>query len=130
MIISIISALAENRVIGKTNSLPWYLSADLKHFRELTSGKTIVVGFNTFKSFGEKPLPNRKHIILTTQADYKVPENCFVATSIDEALALAKRMVSDSEELMICGGAQIYKQFLPLADRMSVFLCWRTPIFT
>lgn len=114
MVISIISAIAENRVIGKTNSLPWYLPADLRHFRQLTTGKTIVMGFNTFKSIGEKPLPNRKNIVLTNDANYKIPEGCFLARSITEIL----EMVKNDEELMVCGGASVYQQFLPLAQRL------------
>jgi len=119
--ISIISALAKNRAIGKKNALPWYLPADLKHFKEKTTGKIIILGFNTFKSIGEKPLPNRKHIILTQDANYQVPENCFIATSVDQALEIAQKLVQEpdqSDEIMICGGASIYAQFLPLADRL------------
>jgi len=116
MTISIIAAIAENRVIGNKNKLPWHLPADFKYFKEKTLNKTIILGFNTFKSIGERPLPNRKHIILTNDLNYKVPENCFLAKSIDEALEIAKSQ--QVEELMVCGGAQVYKQFLPLADRM------------
>lgn len=114
MIISIISALAENRVIGNKNALPWHLPADFKYFKEKTLNKTIIIGLNTFKSIGEKPLPNRKHIILSNDLNYKVPENCFLAKSIEKALKITK----DEEELMVCGGASVYKQFLPLANRL------------
>jgi dihydrofolate reductase len=114
MIISIISAVAENKVIGNKNSLPWHLPADFKYFKETTLGKTIVMGLNTFKSIGEKPLPGRKNIILNNDLSYIPPEGCFIARSIDELL----QMVKDEEEVMICGGASIYKQFLPLANRL------------
>ena len=122
MVISLISAMAENRVIGNNNSLPWHLPADFAWFKEKTLGKTIILGFNTFKSIGEKPLPNRKHIILHNDPSYQVPEsfgaaqggNCVLATSIEQALELAK----GEEEIMICGGASVYKQFLPLAQRL------------
>jgi len=114
MVISIIAAIAKNRVIGNKNSMPWHLPADFKWFKEKTMGKTIIMGLNTFKSIGEKPLPNRKHIILTDDQSYKVLENCVIATSVKEAL----KMVKPDEEVMICGGASVYKQFLPLADRM------------
>ncbi len=114
MVISMISALAENRFIGNKNTLPWHLPADFKYFKEKTLGKTIILGLNTFKSIGEKPLPNRKHIILNKDANYKVPENCFLATSIDQALEMAK----NDGEVMICGGASVYNQFLPMADRL------------
>lgn len=114
MIISIISALAKNRVIGKSNSLPWYLPADLKHFKETTLGKPIVMGLNTFKSIGQKPLPGRKNIVLSNDDNYKVPAGCFLAKSISEVLEMAK----EEKELMVCGGASVYNQFLPLADKL------------
>ncbi len=119
MIISMIAAMGNNRVIGKNNALPWHLPADFKYFKDKTINKTIILGLNTFKSIGEKPLPNRKHIILNNNANYKVPENCFLAKSIDESLEIAKKISGGGdEEIMICGGAQVYKQFLPLADRL------------
>ncbi len=113
MTISIISALAKNRTIGKRNALPWYLPADLKHFKETTLNKTIVMGLNTFKSIGERALPNRKSIVLS-DVDYKVAEGIFLVKSIDEVLEMTK----GEEEVMICGGAMVYQQFLPLADRL------------
>lgn len=114
MIISIISAVGENRVIGNKNALPWHLPADFKYFKEATLGKTIVMGLNTFKSIGGKPLPDRKNIILNNDANYVPPEGCFVAHSIDELL----KMSENEPEVMICGGASVYKQFLPLAQRL------------
>ena len=112
--ISIISALAKNRVIGNKNKLPWHLPADFKWFKDKTLNKTIILGLNTFKSIGEKPLPNRRHIILTNDLTLKAPESCSLAYSIEEALS----MIKPDEEVMICGGASVYKQFLPMADRM------------
>lgn len=106
--------MAENRVIGNKNKLPWHLPADFKWFKEKTLGKTVIMGLNTFKSIGEKPLPNRKHIILNKDTSYTVPENCVLATSIDQVLKLVK----DEEEVMVCGGASVYAQFLPLAQRL------------
>ncbi len=114
MKISMIAALAENRVIGNKNQMPWHLPADFKYFKEKTLGKTVVMGLNTFKSIGEKPLPGRKHIILHRDKNYLLPDNCFLATSIDEALELVK----DDDEIMVCGGASVYQQFLPLAHRL------------
>ncbi len=102
MIISIISAVAENRVIGKNNALPWHLPADFRYFKEKTLNKTIVLGLNTFKSIGEKPLPDRKHIILNNDPGYIPPQDCFVAHSIEEVL----EMVKNEPEAMICGGAE------------------------
>jgi dihydrofolate reductase len=114
MILSMISALAENRVIGNKNALPWHMPADFKHFKEATLNKTIVMGLNTFKSIGDKPLPHRKNIILNNDQDYIPPEACFVAHSIEELM----EMVKDEEEVMICGGASVYKQFLPLSQKL------------
>ena len=109
-----ISAVAENRVIGNKNTLPWHMPADFKHFKEKTTGKTIILGLNTFNSLGGKPLPNRKHIILSLDPNFVAPEGCFIAKSIDEALKLADGV----EEVMICGGASVYKQFLPLSQKL------------
>jgi dihydrofolate reductase len=112
--ISMISALAKNRAIGKKNALPWYLPADLKHFKDKTTGKTIVMGLNTFKSVGEKPLPNRKNVVLTDDKNYQAVENVVLAHSIEEVVELTK----NDGEVMISGGAMVYKQFLPLAERL------------
>ena len=109
-----ISAVAENRVIGNKNALPWHMPADFKHFKETTFGKAIVMGLNTFKSIGDKPLPGRKNIILNNDPNYLPPERCFVAHSIDELM----EMVKNEQEVMICGGASVYKQFLPLAQKL------------
>ena len=116
MPISIIAALAKNRVIGKDNKLPWNLPADLKHFKELTLGKPVIMGQKTFESIG-KPLPGRTNIILTLDKNFK-PQGCVVAHSIEEVLKKA----ADSNEVMICGGASVYKQFLPLAHKMYLTL--------
>lgn len=112
MIISIISAVAENMVIGDKNSLPWNLPADLEYFKKNTLGKPVIMGEKTFESIG-KPLPNRKNIILSFNKDYPA-EGCIIATSIEDAL----KEVGEDEEVMIAGGASIYKQFLPLANRL------------
>ena len=84
--ISMIAAVAENRVIGNKNTLPWHLPADFKYFKETTLGKTIVMGLNTFNSIGGKPLPGRKHIILNNDPNYSSAEGCVVAHSIEEEL--------------------------------------------
>ena len=114
MIISIISAVADNRVIGKSNTLPWHLPADFKYFKENTLNKPIVMGFKTFQSIGETPLPKRKNVILNNNPNYKAPEGCFLAKSIDEV----SEMLKSEEEVMVCGGASVYRQFLPIADRL------------
>ncbi len=121
--ISMISAVGENRVIGNKNQLPWHLPADFKYFKEQTLNKTVVMGLNTFKSIGEKPLPDRKHIILNNDPNYVPPENCVVAHSIEEVVEMAK----DIPEVMICGGASVYKQFLPLAQRLYLTYVHASP---
>jgi len=114
--ISMIAAVAENRVIGNKNTIPWHMPADFKYFKETTVGKTIVMGLNTFKSIGGKPLPNRKHIILNNDPSFVAPESCVVARSIEEVV----EMIKDIPEAMICGGASVYKQFLPLAQKLYI----------
>ena len=111
MIVSIVVAISENHVIGKDNKLLWYLPNDLKHFKEITAGHTILMGRKTFESVG-KPLPKRRNIIITRQ-DINI-EGCEVVNSIEAALSLAK----DEQEVFITGGAEIYKQSLHLTDRI------------
>ena len=125
MKVSMIAALAKNRAIGKKNALPWYLPADLTYFKEKTTGKTIVMGLNTFKSVGERPLPNRKNVVLTDDKSYQAPDGVVLAYSIDEVLQLTKNDGAafaegsgEPKEVMICGGAMVYRQFLPMADRL------------
>ena len=115
MIISLIWAMAENRVIGIANRLPWKLPADMQWFRKQTMGKPIIMGRKTFESFGAKPLLGRTNIIITHTQTYKA-EGAVVVHSIDEALLAA----GDVEEVMIIGGASFYEQTLPMADRLYV----------
>ncbi|MDP3766003.1 MAG: type 3 dihydrofolate reductase [Nanoarchaeota archaeon] len=112
MIISLIAAIGKNNVIGKDNSLPWKLPEDMKRFKELTSGKPVVMGRKTFESIG-KPLPNRTNIVITKNKNYKA-KGCIVVHSSDEALNAAK----GNKEIMIIGGEQIFKEFLPIANKM------------
>lgn len=111
MIVSIIVATGENNAIGKDNQLLWHLPADLRHFREITSGHTIIMGRKTFDSVG-KPLPKRRNIVVTRQ-DIQI-EGCEVVKSIDEALELCK----DEHEVFIAGGAEIYRQAMDKTDRI------------
>ncbi|MBN2745664.1 MAG: dihydrofolate reductase [Bacteroidales bacterium] len=111
--ISIIVAIAENYAIGRNNDLLWHISADLKRFKVLTSGRTVVMGKNTFYSLPVRPLPNRKNIVLTDLAGEKI-DGCVMAYSIEEAIEL---MDKDSENF-IMGGGSIYRQFLPLAQKL------------
>jgi len=114
MNVTLIAAMAENRVIGKDNQLIWHFPEDLKHFKQLTSGHHVIMGRKTFESVG-RPLPNRTNIIITRQTDYKA-EGCLIAHSIEEALA----MVKDDEQPFIVGGAEIYKQALAFADGIEL----------
>lgn len=114
--LSAIVAMSTNRVIGNQNKLPWHLPADLKHFKALTTGHTIIMGRKTHESIG-KPLPNRANIVLTRDPHYKAP-GCEVVTSIDDALAAH----AQETEIFIIGGAEIYKQLLPATHRLYLTL--------
>jgi dihydrofolate reductase len=114
--ISIIAAIGNNNVIGNKNKLPWHLPADLKYYKEMTMGKVVVMGQKTFESIGSKPLPGRKMVILNNDEKYKAPEDCRAAKSIDELLEITK----NDGEVMICGGASVYRQVLPIADRLYI----------
>jgi len=113
LIVSLIWAMAKNRVIGIDNRLPWKLPADMKWFRQHTLGKPIIMGRKTFESFGGKPLPDRKNIVITQDPNYQA-ENISMAHSIAEALSLCQ----DAKEVMVIGGMSLYKQTLPIADRL------------
>ena len=110
--ITLIAACSKNRAIGKDNKLLWYLPNDLKRFKRLTTGKTVVMGRKTFESIG-KPLPNRKNIILTNNKGLLI-EGCEVITSISELNLI--------EDIVIIGGEQIYKLFIDLADVIELTL--------
>lgn len=116
MPLAIIAALAENRVIGVNNRLPWHLSADLKHFKALTLGKPVVMGRKTYESIG-KPLPERRNIIVSRNPDLRIP-GCEVVGSLEQSLAL----FDDQQEVMLIGGAQLFAQALPLTDRLYLTL--------
>ncbi len=116
MRVSLIAAMAENRVIGRDNELPWKLSADLQHFKKITMGKPVVMGRKTWESIG-RPLPGRSNIVVTRDSDYKA-EGCVVVHSIEQALQAA----AGSEEVMIIGGAELYRQALERAQRLYLTL--------
>jgi dihydrofolate reductase len=118
--LSILVAMAQNRVIGKGNALPWRLPSDLKRFKALTMGHPIVMGRKTYESIG-KPLPGRTCIIVTRQSGYEV-EGAIVVDSVAEALgACYKKTTSDTEaESFIIGGTEIFRQTLPLCDRLYI----------
>ena len=110
--ISILVAMARNRVIGKEGQLPWHLSADLKRFKQLTMGHHIVMGRKTWESIG-RLLPGREHVIISRQTGYAVP-GAKVVRSLDAALAEAQ----DDREVFIIGGGEIYALALPVTDRI------------
>jgi len=110
--VSIIVAMAKNRVIGKDNDMPWHLPADLQHFRKVTTGKPIIMGRKTYESIG-RPLPKRHNIIISRNRDYKV-EGCDVVGSLEEAVAIA----GEVEELFIIGGGFLYNQTIDSADKL------------
>jgi len=108
--------MARNRVIGRAGRLPWHLPADLQRFKRLTLGKPILMGRKTWESLPGL-LPQRRHIVLTQDPDYQA-QGCELAHSIDQALALA----GDAPELMVVGGAQLYRALLPRAQRLYLTL--------
>ncbi|RED16233.1 dihydrofolate reductase [Parasphingopyxis lamellibrachiae] len=107
-------ARADNGVIGKDGRLPWRISEDLKRFKKSTMGKPMIMGRKTFESF-PSPLPGRRHIVLTRSRDWS-PAGAEVAHSPEEAFALA----GDDSDIAIIGGAEIYRLFLPRADRIEL----------
>ncbi|MFC1749141.1 type 3 dihydrofolate reductase [Pseudomonadota bacterium] len=116
MSISIITAMADNRAIGINNQLPWHLPADLKWFRQQTTGKPILMGRKTYDSIG-RPLPNRRNIIISRDQTLSI-EGCEVVSSANDALTLCE----DVEEVMVIGGASFYEQMLPHAQRLYLTL--------
>lgn len=118
MKISLIVAMATNRVIGKDNGLIWHLPNDLQFFKANTMGKPMIMGRNTFDSIG-RPLPGRTNIVVTRSTTYS-PAGIVVAHSLEQAISLARDIAAKDnvDEIMIIGGAQIYEQSLKLADRI------------
>lgn len=111
MTVTIVVAIAENYAIGKSNQLLWHMPADLKHFKQITSGHTIIMGRKTYDSVG-KPLPNRRNIIISRQ-DVTIP-GCEVVQSVEDALELC----ANEDEVFIVGGAEIYKLAMNKTDRI------------
>lgn len=125
MIISIIAAVAKNGVIGGGNTLLWNLPEDMKHFRDTTRGHTVIMGRKTFESIG-KPLPNRRNIVITRDANY-LNEGIEVVNSLDEALRLASleqgrefEENQDDVEVFVIGGGEIYKQAIEKANKLYI----------
>jgi dihydrofolate reductase len=111
LLISLIVAISKNRVIGAAGQLPWRLPGDLQRFKRLTMGQTLLMGRKTYQSIG-RPLPGRKTIVLSRDPDFRAAD-CTVAADLPSGLAAA-----DGAELFICGGGEIYRQTLPLVERI------------
>jgi len=115
-----IVAMSENRAIGKNNQLPWHLPADLKHFRDLTINKPILMGRKTFQSIG-RPLPNRLNVVISRDENFKI-EGCRIYHSINEALFHLK----DYPEICLIGGAELFRQMLPNVRRIYLTIVHHT----
>ena len=118
MKLALIVAVAQNRVIGRDNKLPWYLPNDLKYFKQTTLGKPVIMGRKTYESIG-KPLPGRTNIVITRQTDYQ-PEGVKVVSSVEDAIKVAESvcLIDGQEEAMVMGGAEIYGLTLPHCERL------------
>jgi dihydrofolate reductase len=111
--ISIIAAVADNLAIGKDNRLLWHITEDLKRFKKLTTGHTLIMGRNTFLSLPGGALPDRRHIVISDVPGEQF-QGCEMAGSVEEAI----RMAGETEECFVIGGGMVYAQFLPLAGRL------------
>lgn len=113
--ISIIVAVSEDWGIGKNNELLWHISEDLKRFKKLTTGNSVIMGKKTWESLPKKPLPNRKNIVLTDNP-HETIDNAITAYSLEDSLAKC----TPGEEIFIIGGGSIYRQFMPISDRLYI----------
>jgi dihydrofolate reductase len=115
MTIILIAAVGSNGVIGRDNDLPWRIREDLQHFKQLTLGHTLMMGRKTYESIG-RPLPGRRTVVVTRQPDWSAQaEGVEVAHSLDDALKFA-----NGDDVYVAGGGEIYRQALPLADRLEL----------
>ena len=126
MKVTLVVAMALNRVIGRDNALPWHLPEDLKRFRALTMGKPVVMGRRTFESIG-RALPGRTNIVVSRQPELGLPEGVLLAASVPDALLLAHEVAARDGvgECMVIGGADVYRQCLPFAERIELTLIER-----
>ena len=118
--VALIAAVANNGVIGKGNHLPWHLPADFAHFKRVTMGKPMIMGRKTFESIG-RPLPGRTNIVVSRQEGYQ-PDGVLVISSLEAALEHAQEIAKAdrANEVMVGGGAEIYREAMPHADRMYI----------
>ncbi|QQS16461.1 MAG: dihydrofolate reductase [Neisseriales bacterium] len=113
--IILIAAIADNNVIGLNNHIPWHIPEDLKHFKAATTGKVVVMGRRTYESIGEKPLPNRKNVVVTHQVTWR-SKGVEVAHGVEEAFNLLK----NESIIYVIGGAKIYEASLPFAHELCL----------
>lgn len=127
MQLALIWAMAENRVIGRDNSLPWRLPNDMRHFMQTTMGRPVIMGRKTFESM-KAPLPGRTNIVMTQNPLWQ-REGVQVVATLDEAFALAESqgVIDGIDEVMVIGGAQVYELALPMADRLYLTLVHAEP---
>ena len=122
-ILSMIVATADNNIIGKDNTMPWHLPADLAYFKKVTLGKPVIMGRKTYESIG-MALPGRRNVVISRDVNYqpqgKGAENVDVVTSVEQALALVEGAAQAIDEVMVIGGGAIYQHCLPNADRLYV----------
>jgi len=118
--LAMIVAMARNRAIGVENTLPWRISGDLQFFKRTTLGKPVVMGRKTFESIG-RPLPGRRNIVITRNPDWRA-EGVTAVSSLETALEVATGVAAEegAQEVMVIGGAEIYRQAMPLAERLYV----------
>ena len=119
--ITIIAAIDLNNGIGKNNQLIWHLPADLKRFKSKTTGHHIIMGRKTFESLG-KPLPHRTTIVISRNNHFKVPDSCILVNSLAKALAISPK----ESEIFIIGGAEIYLEAMPIAEKLEITLVHHT----
>ncbi len=118
MVLTLIAAMSENRVIGRDGGLPWRLPDDMRHFMRTTRGHTVIMGRRTWESM-DGPLKDRRNIVLTRQADYAA-EGAEVVRTLEEAIRRASEQAGDEEPVFVIGGGEIYAQALEIADRLDL----------
>lgn len=117
--LSLMVAKADNGVIGRDNQLPWHLPEDLKNFKARTMNKPMIMGRKTFESL-PGVLPGRPHIIISRNPDFSVPENCYLVSSLELAIEKSRELLGDENEAVVIGGGEIYRQAMPLVDRLYI----------
>ncbi|MFO7832573.1 MAG: dihydrofolate reductase [Halohasta sp.] len=118
--IALIAAVADNGVIGRNGEMPWHLPADLRHFKQTTTGNPVIMGRLTYDSIAADiggPLPDRTNIVLS-RSEPDLPDEVVVVDSIEQAVDAARAAAGDTETVYVIGGATVYEQFLPQADRL------------